>query len=74
MQELPELLASTRVRDAGDAGLVARLSHGLELRGALRLAVAAGTLAVLRVGCADGQPGAAEAARLAEHVVVEDEE
>jgi sugar/nucleoside kinase (ribokinase family) len=60
--------------DAFDAGLVAGLSQGLELRGALRLAIAAGTLSVRRVGGADGQPGAADAARLAEHVVVEDEE
>jgi sugar/nucleoside kinase (ribokinase family) len=60
--------------DAFDAGLVAGLAQGLELRGALRLAVAAGTLSVRRVGGADGQPSAAEAARLAEHVVVEDEE
>lgn len=74
MQEPPELLASGRVGDACDAGLVAGLSSGLELRGALLLVVAAGTLSMPRVGAADGQISAAAAARLAEHVVVEDEE
>jgi sugar/nucleoside kinase (ribokinase family) len=59
--------------DAFDAGLVAGLAQGLHLTGALRLAVAAGTLSVRRTGGADGQPSAAEAARLAEHVVVDDE-
>lgn len=60
--------------DTFDAGLVAGLSQGLALRDALRLAVAAGTSSVRRAGGADGQPTAAVAARLAERVVVEDEE
>jgi sugar/nucleoside kinase (ribokinase family) len=60
--------------DAFDAGLVAGLSQGLGLRGALRVAVAVGTLSTRRVGGADGQPRAAEAARLAEQVSVVDEE
>ena len=42
--------------DTFDAGLVAGLAQGLDLRGALRLAVAAGTLSVRAVGGADGQP------------------
>jgi sugar/nucleoside kinase (ribokinase family) len=60
--------------DCFDAGMVAGLLQGLHVRGALRLAVATGTLSVRSVGGTDGQPRAAEAARLAEHVAVEDEE
>jgi sugar/nucleoside kinase (ribokinase family) len=60
--------------DTFDAGLVAGLAQGLDLRGALRLAVAAGTLSVRAVGGADGQPDLGEATRLAGLVVVEDEE
>jgi sugar/nucleoside kinase (ribokinase family) len=60
--------------DTFDAGLVAGLVQGLDLAGALRLAVAAGTLSVRRAGGADGQPGATDAARLAERAVVRDEE
>ena len=68
--------SSTRVGagDTFDAGLVAGLSQGLHLPDALRLAVAAGTSSVSRAGGADGQPTAAEAAELAERVVVEVEE
>jgi sugar/nucleoside kinase (ribokinase family) len=60
--------------DTFDAGLVAGLAQGLDLRGALRLAVAAGTLSVRAVGGADGQPDLGEATRAAGLVVVEDEE
>jgi sugar/nucleoside kinase (ribokinase family) len=72
--QVPTLVDTVGAGDAFDAGFVAGLSQGLDLRGALRLAVAVGTLSTRRVGGMDGQPGAAEAARLAEHVVVEDEE
>lgn len=59
--------------DTFDAGLVAGLLQGLHLGDALRLAVAAGTLSLRCAGGSDGQPGAIEAARLAEHVSAEDE-
>ena len=59
--------------DTFDAGLVAGLVQGLDLEDALRLAVAAGTLSVRREGGVDGQPSAADAARLAERAVVRDE-
>ena len=57
--------------DTFDAGFVAGLAQGLDLDGALRLAVAAGTLSVRRAGGADGQPDAAEAGRFAERVRVD---
>jgi sugar/nucleoside kinase (ribokinase family) len=60
--------------DCFDAGLVAGLVQGLPLREALQLAVATGSLSVRRVGGSDGQPSAAEAARLAARVLVENEE
>jgi sugar/nucleoside kinase (ribokinase family) len=70
----PVLVDTVGAGDAFDAGFVAGLSQGLGLRGALRLAVAVGTLSTRRVGGVDGQPSAAEAARLAAHVIVEDVE
>ena len=60
--------------DAFDAGLVAGLSQGLDLRGALRMAVAVGTLSTRGAGGSEGQPDAARAARLAEHVIIDEEE
>ncbi len=69
-----EVVDTVGAGDAFDAGLVAGLSQGLRLRDALRLAVATGSLSVRRAGGADGQPGAADAARMAERVVVEEEE
>ena len=60
--------------DTFDAGLVAGLAQGLDLRGALRLAVAAGTLSVRAVGGADGQPDLGEATAPPVSSIVEDEE
>jgi len=69
-----QVVDSVGAGDAFDAGLVAGLSQGVGLRGALRLAVAVGTLSLRVTGGRDGQPGPGEAADLARHVVVEDEE
>jgi len=70
---LGEMVDTVGAGDTFDAGFVAGLSQGLDVRNALRLAVAAGALSVRGVGGAEGQPNQVEAARLAEHVRVSEE-
>ena len=68
-----EIVDTVGAGDSFDAGFVAGLSQGLDLRNALRLAVASGALSVRGVGGADRQPDRVEVARLAEHVRVSGE-
>lgn len=71
---LGELVDTVGAGDAFDAGLVAGLATGRDLRGALRMAVAVGTLSTRGAGGAQGQPDAAQAARLAQQVIIEEQE
>jgi sugar/nucleoside kinase (ribokinase family) len=72
--DLGDLADTVGAGDAFDAGFVAGLAQGHDLRGALRLAVAVGTLSTRGVGGASGQPTLAAAQRLAQHVVIDEQE
>lgn len=72
--DLGELIDTVGAGDAFDAGLIAGLVQGLDLYGALSLAVAVGTLSTRGVGGADGQPNAAAAAGLAQRVTIDEQE
>ena len=63
-----ELVDAVGAGDTFDAGFIAGLAEGLDLWGALRLAVAAGAWSIRGVGGAEGQPDRVEATRLAEQV------
>jgi len=69
-----DLVDTVGAGDAFDAGFVAGLAKGHDLRGALQLAVAVGTLSTRGVGGAQSQPDAVAAARLARHVIIEEQE
>jgi sugar/nucleoside kinase (ribokinase family) len=71
---LGTLVDTVGAGDAFDAGFLAGLATGEDLRGALRLAVAVGTLSTRGVGGATGQPDRAAAERLAGHVVIDEQE
>ena len=71
---LGDLVDTVGAGDAFDAGFLAGLLQGRDLRAALSLGVAVGTLSTRGVGGAAGQPAAAAAARLAQCVTINEQE